>query len=212
MEQSIIEAYGLYKTFHKNDQYNNLHDPWYLIDKGYVKDTKLMRILAKDIIFCHYTFEKITNVNYHVSDVLDYDKLRQILLYEYGLNMNVENYLINHRLNRLMQYVDKHITQEYIEHLTSREQSESLLQKEIFEIIISCCDGIPPRLDSNPVFTNIDFKKVNYLLYSKYNIILSIFERRQLNTVRDIINHLIIRFRDGGRINSLNKNIDNEQR
>ena len=94
---SILKAYmTLYpeygKILYKSDQRKNLHDPLYLLCNGYIDNTPLMRIFAKDVIFCRYSFQEISSDNYLVSDGTDYDKLKHILLFEYGLEIDIEQY------------------------------------------------------------------------------------------------------------------------
>ena len=116
--KSIIKAYLSFnpeygRMLYKSDQRKNLRNPLYLLRNGYVDNTPLMQILAKDILFCGYAFQEISSDNYLVSDGIDYDKLNHILLYEYGLSADVRRYFSSHRLFRLMQYVEKHISEDY---------------------------------------------------------------------------------------------------
>ena len=184
----------------KSEQRDHIHNPYYLLYKGYVKDTPLMRILAKDIFFCRYSFQKLSSDNYISSDGTDYDKLQHILLYEYGLKIDIERFFRCHRLYRLMQFVENNTSQEHLHILMSRETKEQELRQELFKILTDCCDGRTPHLYSNPAFTEIDFNRVNIELYHKYRIYISMLERRQLNTINAIITQLIFRFKDSGRI------------
>ena len=186
------------RIMRKNEQRNNIHNPYYLLYKGYVKGTPLMRILAKDVLFCRYSFQKISSDNYLTSDGTDYDKLQHILLYEYGLKIDIERYFIYHRLYRLMQYVENNISQEHLGELMARERKEQGLRQELFQMFTDCCDGRAPRLDSNPAFTGIDFEKFNSKLFHQYHIYLSSLERRTLNEVRAIITHIVFRVRNAG--------------
>ena len=188
------------RIMRKNEQRNNIHNPYYLLYKGYVKDTPLMRILAKDVLFCRYSFQKITSDNYLTSDGTDYDKLQHILLYEYGLRIDIERYFRCHRLYRLMQYVEKNISQEHLGELMTRENKEQKLRQELLQMFNDCCDDRPPHLDSNPAFTGIDFEMFNSKLYRQHHIYLSTLERRVLNEVRAIMTQIIFRLKDGGKI------------
>lgn len=129
------------RIMRKNEQRNNIHNPYYLLYRGYVKDTPLMRILAKDVLFCRYSFQKITSDNYLTSDGTDYDKLQHILLYEYGLKIDIERFFRCHRLYRLMQYVENNTSQEYLGELMVRESKEQILRRELFQKFTDCCDG-----------------------------------------------------------------------
>ena len=188
------------RIMRKSEQHDNIHNPYYLLYKGYVKDTPLMRILAKDIFFCRYSFQKLSSDNYIASDGTDYDKLQHILLYEYGLKIDIERFFRCHRLYRLMQYVENNVSQEHLIELMARERKEQGLRQELFQMFTDCCDGRAPRLDSNPAFTGIDFEKFNSRLYQQYHIYISTLERRVLNEVRAIITHIVFRLKDGGKI------------
>lgn len=203
--KSIIKAYLSFnpeygRMLYKSDQRKNLRNPLYLLRNGYVDNTPLMQILAKDILFCGYAFQEISSDNYLVSDGIDYDKLNHILLYEYGLSIDTSSYFACHRLFRLMRYVEKHIASNYREAVLAREQKEKQFRQELLQMFTDCCNGRPPRLDSNPAFTDFDFSKFSAALYRQYHIHLSHFECRQLNTVKAILNHVILRLSDGGRI------------
>lgn len=169
----------------------------------YVMDTSIIlpscRFSLRTYLFCGYAFQEISSDNYLVSDGIDYDKLNHILLYEYGLSIDTSSYFACHRLFRLMRYVEKHIASNYREAVLAREQKEKQFRQELLQMFTDCCNGRPPRLDSNPAFTEIDFEKYNSCLYRQYHIYLSSSERRILNTVRAIIEHLVYRLRDGGR-------------
>ena len=188
------------RILYKSEQRKKLRNPLYLLYNDYVDNTPLMQIFAKDILFCGYAFQEIYCDNYLVSDGIDYDKLNNILLYEYGLRIDTSSYFASHRLFRLMQYVEKNISAESREAVLVREKKEKQFRQELKQMFIDSCDGRPPRLDSNPAFTGFDFSKFSAALYRQYHIHLSHFECRQLNTVKAILNHVILRLRDGGRI------------
>ena len=201
--KSILKAYLSFnpesgRMLYKSDQRENLRNSLYLLRNGYVDNSPLMQILAKDILFCGYAFQEISSDNFLVSDGIDYDKLNHILLYEYGLSVDISSYFACHRLFRLMRYVEKHISADCREAVLAREQKETLLRQELLQMFTDCCDGRTPRLDSNPAFTRIDFEKFNSRLYHQYHIYLSSLERRVLNEVRDVITHIVFRLRDGG--------------
>ena len=188
------------RIMRKSEQHDNIHNPYYLLYKGYVKDTPLMRILAKDVLFCRYSFQKITSDNYLTSDGTDYEKLKRIFSYDYGIDIDVERYFASHRLFRLMQYIEQNVSEEHRKAVLNRERQAMELGKQLFQLLCDCCEGRPPRHDSNPAFLDLDFKKFEDELYRQYHILFSPSERRQMNTVEKIILHLIFRFRDGGRL------------
>jgi len=183
--------------FRKDDQRKNLHDPLYLLQYGYVPDTPLMRVVVKDIMFCSYQYQPINSDNYLVSDGTDYEKLKRIFSYDYGINIDVERYFASHRLFRLMQYIEKNISEENRKAVLDREQQEKGLGKQLFQLLCDCCNGHQPHIGSNPAFVDIDFKKFEEKLYKQYHMLFSPYERRQLNSINDILRHLIFRIRDG---------------
>ena len=183
--------------FRKDDQRKNLHDPLYLLQYGYVPDTLLMRVVVKDIMFCSYQYQPINSDNYLVSDGTDYEKLKRLFNYDYGLDIDVERFFAGHRLFRLMQYIEKNISEEHRKTVLDRNQKEKELGKQLFQLLSDCCDGRPPKIGSNPAFIDIDFKKFEEKLYKQYHMLFSPYERRQLNSINDILRHLIFRIRDG---------------
>ena len=188
-----------YRMFNKSEQLKKLNNPVYLLQNEYVPNTPLMRVLTKDILFCRHQFQPLDSDNYLVNDGTDYGKLRKLLLYDYGININVERCFACHRLFRLMQYVENNISQQHRQAVIDRNQAEKELMKKIFNLISECCEGRKPRLLSNPAFLDLNFKTFEDELYRQYHILFSPSERRQMNTVEKIILHLIFRLRDGGR-------------
>jgi len=159
-------------------------------------------VMVKDILFCSYQYQPINSDNYLVSDGTDYEKLKRIFSYDYGVDIDVERYFACHRLFRLMQYIEQNVSEEHRKAVLDREQQAMELGKQLFQLLCDCCEGRSPRLDSNPAFLDFDFKKFEYELYRQYHILFSPSERRQMNTVEKIILHLIFRFRDGGQIHN----------
>ena len=188
------------RMLYKTEQLKNLHDPVYLIRHEYVPNTPLMRVLAKDILFCRYQFQTLDTDNYLINSLMDYEKLESLLRYDYGVDINVQCCFASHRLFRLMQYVENHISQEQRQAVLDRDQAEKELGRKLLQLLSDCCEGRKPRLLSNLAFLDFDYKKFEDELYRQYHILFSPYERRQMNTVEKIILHLIFRFRDGGQI------------
>ena len=72
-------------------------------------------------------------------------------------------------------------------------------RQELLDLFIYCNQQKKLRIDSNPTFTDIDFSILNQHLYCDYHIYLSAADRRKLNTVGSMINHIIYRLKDGVR-------------
>ena len=71
------------------------------------------------------------------------------------------------------------------------------MKQELLELIIFCNQQKKLRYDSNPAFTDIDYNELNQHLYNNYHIYLSAADRRTLNSVGKIIDHIIYRLKDG---------------
>ncbi len=71
------------------------------------------------------------------------------------------------------------------------------MRQELLELFIFCNQQKKLHFDSNPAFTDIDFDMLNQHLYTNYHIFLSAADRRTLNTVGSMINHIIYRLKDG---------------
>ena len=195
-----INPQNIHYILRKSEQRKNLHDPIYLLMHEYVPNTPLMLVLAKDILFCRYQYQSLEADNYLKNDGTDYEKLRSLLRYDYGLDINVASYFASHRLHRLMNYVEKNVSPEYRQAVLDRNQAERELTQELFNLFGECCKGSKPRMTSNPAFLDIDFKQFEDELYRRYHILFSPDERRQKSTVQEILLHLIFRLRDGGRL------------
>ena len=64
------------------------------------------------------------------------------------------------------------------------------MRQELMELFIFCNHQKKLHFDSNPAFTDIDYKELNQHLYNDYHIFLSATDRRTLNTVGSMINHI----------------------
>lgn len=69
-------------------------------------------------------------------------------------------------------------------------------RQELFDLFVFC-NKKKLHFDSNPAFTDIDYNELNQQLYKDYHIYLSAADRRTLNTVGRMINHIIYRLKDG---------------
>ena len=200
-EQSSESIDWFASLFRKDKQQELLNNPHSLIKEGYIDDTPLMNILANDIEYCHYSYLRLNiSDNLFTCGDVDYQRLRQILIYEYGLIIDVEFYLSHHRLYRLMKHVGNHISEDWLNKLLERDQVEQQLRKELFQLLSDCCPSPPRGLGSNPFYADIDYAKAEEKLYRQYHIILSHYDRRELNTFSRIIDHIVFRMRNGGRI------------
>ena len=129
---------SLYRVHHKLEQYENVNNPIYLLQNEYVPNTPFMRVLAKDILFCRYQFQSLDNDSNLFNDGTDYEKLRMLLRFDYGIDLNVGYYFKRHRLFRLMQYVDSNISQECRKAVLNRGQAEKELSEKLLQLIGDC--------------------------------------------------------------------------
>ena len=100
-------------------------------------------------------------------------------------------------MKELMLRIEKETKLEYRMMLAIEMEHIDRMKQELLELIIFCNRQKKLRYDSNPAFTDIDFDMLNQHLYNDYHIYLSVADRRTLNTVGRIINHIIYRLKDG---------------
>ena len=96
-----------------------------------------------------------------------------------------------------MLYIEAETKPEYREMLAIEMENFDKQRQELLDLFVFCNKQKKLRFDSNPAFTDIDFNMLNQHLYNDYHIYLSMADRRTLNTVGRIINHIIYRLKDG---------------
>lgn len=93
--------------------------------------------------------------------------------------------------------VEEEIKPEYREMLEIKIEKIDRLRQKLLDLFIYCNHQKKLRFGTNPAFTDIDFNELNQHLYTDYHIYLSAADRRTLNTVGRMINHIIYRLKDG---------------
>ena len=96
-----------------------------------------------------------------------------------------------------MLYIEAETKPEYREMLKVEMENYDKQRQELLDLFVFCNKQKMLHFDSNPAFTDIDYRELNQHLYNDYHIYLSAADRRTLNTVGRMINHIIYRLKDG---------------
>ena len=102
-------------------------------------------------------------------------------------------------MKELMLYIEAETKPEYKEMLKVEMENYDKQRQELLDLFVFCNKQKKLNFDSNPAFTDIDYNELNQHLYNDYHIYLSAADRRTLNTVGSMINHIIYRLKDGNR-------------
>jgi hypothetical protein len=100
-------------------------------------------------------------------------------------------------MKELMLYIEAETKPEYREMLKIEMENYDKQRQELLDLFVFCNKQKKLHFDSNPAFTDIDYRELNQHLYNDYHIYLSAADRRTLNTVGSMINHIIYRLKDG---------------
>lgn len=184
-------------------RFRTIHNPYYLIEKGEVPNTVVMRTLAQFIRFCHF-------IEYHNDPadgwyddyypcVLDDDKLRFILRYMFDVELeDVHAFFYQRKLVDLMHYVEEHTRAPYRTNLEEFEKWEQGIREEMLELFRLHNNGRPFSLDCNLHYTKINPREVCLGIYNYYHIIISSSDRKHLHSFEDMLNYILYRLWNGG--------------
>ena len=100
-------------------------------------------------------------------------------------------------MKELMLYIEAETKPEYREMLKVEMENYDKQSRELLDLFVFCNKQKTLHFDSTPAFTDIDYRELNQHLYNDYHIYLSAADRRTLNTVGRMINHIIYRLKDG---------------
>ena len=168
--------------------------PYKLLDSEKVPYTPLMRNFL-------YTFEFCRHRNIVADDFDDHyfdnDKFLFLLRHNFGIRVNHDADWTLESMKELMLYIEAETKPEYREMLAIEMENYDKQRQELLELFVFCNKQKKLHFDSNPAFTDIDFNELNQHLYNDYHIYLSAADRRKLNTVGSMINHIIYRLKDG---------------
>ena len=171
--------------------------PYKLLHSGEVPITPLMRSFVYTFEFCRRRYIEEFNFDNLVGYDFDNDKFLFLLRHNFGIEVKHDADWTLESMKELMLSIEKETKLEYRMMLAIEIEHIDRMKQEILELIIFCNKQKKLRFDSNPAFTDIDFNMLNQHLYNDYHIYLSMADRRTLNTVGRIINHIIYRLKDG---------------
>ena len=171
--------------------------PYKLLHSGEVPITPLMRSFVYTFEFCRRRYIEEFNFDNLVGYDFDNDKFLFLLRHNFGIEVKHDADWTLESMKELMLRIEKETKLEYRMMLAIEMEHIDRMKQELLELIIFCNQQKKLRLDSNPAFTDIDFDMLNQHLYNDYHIYLSVADRRTLNTVGRIINHIIYRLKDG---------------
>ena len=173
--------------------------PYKLIESEAVPNTPLMRNFLYTFEFCHRRYIEESNFDELVGYDFDNDKFLFLLRHNFGIRVNHDADWTLESMKELMLYIEAETKPEYREMLAIEMENFDRMRQELLELFIFCNQQKKLHFDSNPAFTDIDFDLLNQHLYNDYHIYLSAADRRTLNTVGSMINHIIYRLKDGNR-------------
>ena len=171
--------------------------PYKLLHSGEVPITPLMRSFVYTFEFCRRRYIEEFNFDNLVGYDFDNDKFLFLLRHNFGIEVKHDADWSLESMKELMLRIEKETKLEYRMMLAIEMEHIDRMKQELLELIIFCNKQKKLRFDSNPAFTDIDFNMLNQHLYNDYHIYLSMADRRTLNTVGRIINHIIYRLKDG---------------
>jgi len=171
--------------------------PYKLLHSEEVPITPLMRSFVYTFEFCRRRYIEEFNFDNLVGYDFDNDKFLFLLRHNFGIEVKHDADWTLESMKELMLRIEKETKLEYRMMLAIEMEHIDRMKQELLELIIFCNQQKKLRYDSNPAFTDIDFNLLNQHLYNDYHIYLSMADRRTLNTVGRIINHIIYRLKDG---------------
>ena len=173
--------------------------PYKLIESEAVPNTPLMRNFLYTFEFCRRRYIEESNFDELVGYDFDNDKFLFLLRHNFGIGVDHDAEWTLESMKELMLYIEAETKPEYREMLAIEMENFDRMRQELLELFIFCNQQKKLHFDSNPAFTDIDFDLLNQHLYNDYHIYLSAADRRTLNTVGSMINHIIYRLKDGNR-------------
>ena len=171
--------------------------PYKLIESDEVPNTPLMRNFLYTFEFCRRRYIEESNFDEVVGYDFDNDKFLFLLRHNFGIGVDHDAEWTLESMKELMLYIEAETKPEYREMLKVEMENFDRMRQELMELFIFCNHQKKLHFDSNPAFTDIDYKELNQHLYNDYHIFLSATDRRTLNTVGSMINHIIYRLKDG---------------
>lgn len=171
--------------------------PYKLLHSKEVPITPLMRSFVYTFEFCRRRYIEEFNFDNLVGYDFDNDKFLFLLRQNFGIEVKHDADWTLESMKELMLRIEKETKLEYRMMLAIEMEHIDRMKQKLLELIIFCNKQKKLRYDSNPAFTDIDFNILNQHLYNDYHIYLSVADRRTLNSVGKIIDHIIYRLKDG---------------
>ena len=147
----------------------------------------------KDIPYKLIESEEVPNTPYD----FDNDKFLFLLRHNFGIGVNHDAEWTLESMKELMLYIEAETKPEYREMLKVEMENYDKQRQELLDLFVFCNKQKKLHFGSNPAFSDIDYNELNQHLYNDYHIYLSAADRRTLNTVGRMINHIIYRLKDG---------------
>ena len=171
--------------------------PYKLIESEEVPNTPLMRNFLYTFEFCRRRYIEESNFDELVGYDFDNDKFLFLLRHNFGIGVDHDAEWTLESMKELMLYIEAETKPEYREMLKVEMENYDKQSRELLDLFVFCNKQKKLHFDSNPAFTDIDYRELNQHLYNDYHIYLSAADRRTLNTVGRMINHIIYRLKDG---------------
>ena len=171
--------------------------PYKLIQSEEVPYTPLVRNFLYTFEFCRRRYIEESNFDDLVGYDFDNDKFTFLLRHNYGIEVKHDTDWTLESMKELMLRIEKETKPEYREMLAIEMENFDKMSRELLDLFVFCNKHKKLHFDSNPAFTDIDYNELNQHLYNDYHIYLSAADRRTLNTVGRMINHIIFRLKDG---------------
>ena len=171
--------------------------PYKLLLSEEVPITPLMRCFVYTFEFCRRRYIEESNFDSLVGYDFDNDKFLFLLRHNFGIEVKHNSDWTLESMKELMLRIEKETKLEYRVMLYIEIEHIDRIRQKLLDLLISCNQQKKLRFDSNPAFTDIDYNELNQHLYNDYHIYLSVADRRTLNSVGKIINHIIYRLKDG---------------
>ena len=171
--------------------------PYKLLLSEEVPITPLMRGFVYTFEFCRRRYIEESNFDNLVGYDFDNDKFLFLLRHNFGIEVKHNSDWTLESMKELMLRIEKETKLEYRVMLYIEIEHIDRIRQKLLDLLISCNQQKKLRFDSNPAFTDIDYNELNQHLYNDYHIYLSVADRRTLNSVGKIINHIIYRLKDG---------------
>ena len=171
--------------------------PYKLIESDEVPNTPLMRNFLYTFEFCRRRYIEESNFDELVGYDFDNDKFLFLLRHNFGIGVNHDAEWTLESMKELMLYIEAETKPEYREMLKVEMENYDKQRQELLDLFVFCNKQKKLHFGSNPAFSDIDYNELNQHLYNDYHIYLSAADRRTLNTVGRMINHIIYRLKDG---------------